>query len=487
MMLLDSQRFGGYLTFQHSNATATPEVYGLASSVMSPNGMENPGSLCSYSGGYLVVPATAFALTTWWYHASNTAGFAYPTAGSFSLTFQYPGTFVGGAMLLELAGKARLGPPDAGADTTYDTNDGISLVTALYGGTLPGLGFGYAGNNGAFTTGTPTLKIESAAINTDYTIRAWWNASATRKLILQVNNDPPVVDTTTLTAWLAPIAHELIEGNDTTNAMAYKYKDLVINQTAPVAYQMTCAFWQDFGFTTVNGTNLAAWDHSAIFSWLVSGTVATLSTNADAYIALPRAVNNQTSTSGKGLKIDLNTTSTEYVKCTVSAATNAVVVGFALKNIPSLASGNTQVLLFTDDNAGDTRSITKINLKNNAGSYELNFTDYNGGTAIVGNSAALVLGSAVGKDVWVTAYIIRGGGTCKLRAYDFTGGVLGSMYDAERTVIGGARNLTNIAIGTNVARTAEAAGTYLRVSHFCFEGPGQTTGGPIFPMLPDGT
>lgn len=444
-----------------------PEYYAYTPMATGSSTPMNLFGSATVANGYVAIPYDAgFPASFYNKNPSNSCGFGSPDKGQIQFIFKY-GQFGGGAELFTLEGKTAGGGSDP-----YDSNDALGVFTKVTTAN-PQLNLVLGTLAGGLTT--PNLDIVGGTTGTEYMVNAWWNKSATRNLVLQVDNNPPVVISGYLPPFQAPIWHQLIFGNDTDHPCGYSGRMAYVWNTW--YYQMTCHVWQDFEFTTLNRANLENQDHNPTgVTWDLFGTTTAFTTNTDAQYTSPSLINNMADTGVRGLKWDVNATAAGGIVCSGLWLDQPTTVGFWLKNLPQL--DNNEFIIIGSANDGVAASqqnyVARLVYFNNAGSPELYIQ--NGGFT---NSP--VINPVTGSSYWINIYAERNR-TAVLRVFNTGGAAVGP---ATGVSVGASnRDFRAWMFGDFSNNLSQSAGTFIRIDNFCADSTNFTSPTPIWPMKP---
>lgn len=390
-------------------------------------------------------------------YANDVTGYCTTTQGQVKINMRYTPAISSGAQFFSLEGSAKDVPAE-------DTNDQIVIIGSS---TANSFKMVWKGNNGATIVNTPDLVMNSAAADTDFTFNAWFNTTASRKLILQIANDPPVVYCGSLAALSCSQIHSIRWGKDATagQAMGNKTSQTYLFTTA--AFQATGNTWCDFNFSTVNTTNLAASSHNSQQVCYVVGSGTRGSTRTDAFFAQWASINNQTTTSTTGFAFDLNLTAADAYGFGVAVLDQAWSASFMFK-VPTLANGST---------------IEAAGAYDSSGNQDLSlYQTASGGV----QSLLLKVGAGSSSAITVTTgtwYLVCmdgiKAGTGTLSIYDTSKAQVGSSV----TVTCANHNVNRFWLGSPFdTTTSQASGQYFRYSHLILDGtPSNAT--PVAPLL----
>ncbi len=449
-----------YQFYFSGRVSGIPEYTGNTPWATSPTDPVHLIFTASLTGGYLDSPAgDGFAQgyndPT---YASNAAGYCTISQGRLRVTMQYTPSISSSAQFFSIEGSAKDHLP-------LDTDDQIKFIGAS---TANSFKMSFIGAGGATTVSTPDLVMNSAAADTDRQFNGWFSTTLARKLVFQIDNDPPAVYCSTLPTPNCLQWHSIRWGKDATSgqAMGNKTKETYLYETA--TFQATGNTWCDFNFSTVNTTNLAASSHNSQQVCYMVGSGTRGSTRTDAFYAQWAPINNQTTSSTTGFAFDLSLTAADAYGFGTDVLDQAWSSSFMFK-VPTLANGSTIELWGAYDASGNQ-----------------NCSIYQAASGGVQTIFLQGSGSPSGSSITVTAgswYLlcpdgIRSG-TGTLSIYDTSKVIVGSPI----TVTCSNHNTTRIWLGSPFSTTtAQSAGTYFRYSHLIIDGqPSNNT--PVAPLL----
>lgn len=403
-----------------ANGTSLTAVY------PSPAGSTRTTSQ-AYQGTYSIEAPAANFQTIVFRNPTNGNIFASTVKGTITFAWLYLGAYGNGSMLFQLSGK------DLAGAGPLDTDDGMWIYTNSTG-TVIFARYGY--NDGVTNVNTPDLSMAAPGAGVWRQVTLSWNTGATRKMVLQLDQDPPTYSTTAIGATKCNAWHELLLLNDTTNNFN-EFED--IYKISPIwVYTVVATVWQSFEFAgTVDATALQGSDHSPSATWAVIGTRMTTSTSGQ--MTNPVPVNFIDDTGTRGLAFDLGATAASSIELTTAAATVRETY-FVWAKFPTIASGTTNTVQYSDD-AVITHLLQKTVLRNTAGVLSLEMV---GATT----SSTLTISA---NTAYLLSYDLLRNAACTLYVYDSTGALVGSV-----SCTGANRSLLRFALGTDAVSTAQA-------------------------------